>query len=175
MKWSKSSGGKERSPGGKLDGGGFGLGGGALLRALPSHHWLPAGRFERREGSQATGTTCCVRRKDRIGPWGPAGPCYVLNDSPQPHWPLEFGLIKTNSDRNRSSTKSMRVPTTCIRALRGREGGRERQSTSQAGRAGARAARHPALAAAAAGRAHQLHAAPFFGVTHPGSIRTLTP
>lgn len=42
--------------------------------------------------------------------------CYVLNDSPQPQVSFAFGLMKTNSDFNRSSTKSILVPITDIRA-----------------------------------------------------------
>uniref|UniRef100_A0A7C9CMH5 Uncharacterized protein n=1 Tax=Opuntia streptacantha TaxID=393608 RepID=A0A7C9CMH5_OPUST len=40
-----------------------------------------------------------------------------MKDSPQPHCPLEFGLIKMNSDLILSSTKSILVPITCIRAF----------------------------------------------------------
>jgi hypothetical protein len=47
---------------------------------------------------------------------GCVGRSHVVKDSPQPHCPLELGLMKTNSDLRRSSTKSIFVPIICMRA-----------------------------------------------------------
>ena len=40
---------------------------------------------------------------------------HMLKDSPHPQLPFEFGLVKTNSDRSLSVTKSICVPMMCIR------------------------------------------------------------
>ena len=42
---------------------------------------------------------------------------YTLNDSPQPHSPLELGFWKVNSDDNSVSVQSIVVPTTLNNAI----------------------------------------------------------
>jgi len=42
---------------------------------------------------------------------------YTVKDSPQPHSPLEFGLLNVNSLVNSSSSQSMVVPITLKSAM----------------------------------------------------------